>query len=487
MSQEPREHIPDGLEVVQTNGEEENKEDIYGDRLRVDLGDVDKGKRADAMGTTEPIDTTDVVQSKRRTPRALVPFRIAFQTVLPHGGALATGFNLASTSLGAGIISLPSSFNLSGIVMATVYLVLIATATTYALYLVAKVVEITGYRNYSQATRHILGRGTDIVIAILMLILCFGGSISYIIAMSTLLKPILGHPGSPAYLKTKSGNQLITSMIWLALMFPLVMPKQINALRYVSGLGVLFIVYFVICIVVHSVQNGFHNPEIRSQLVTMRYGNSALEGLGSLLFSYMSQINGFELAYEMQPRSVTRYTVSSAISMAVVGVLYFLAGFFGYADWGDRVKDSVLVLYDPVNEPYILVGYIGIIIKICAAFSLHFHALRDAGYHLLRLHVDTVPYWQHCLLMLVPATLALICGLFIPTLNTVLGLLGSLCGGTIGMIIPPLLIMYCGNFSLRKVGIVNYAATYLLLIGGVVAVVFGTSTTIYSTVGQSFV
>ncbi|CAD2214009.1 Transmembrane amino acid transporter protein, putative [Angomonas deanei] len=487
MSQEPREHIPDGLEVVQTNGEEENKEDIYGDRLRVDLGDVDKGKRADAMGTTEPIDTTDVVQSKRRTPRALVPFRIAFQTVLPHGGALATGFNLASTSLGAGIISLPSSFNLSGIVMATVYLVLIATATTYALYLVAKVVEITGYRNYSQATRHILGRGTDIVIAILMLILCFGGSISYIIAMSTLLKPILGHPGSPAYLKTKSGNQLITSMIWLALMVPLVMPKHVNSLRYVSGFGVLFIVYFVICIVVHSVQNGLYDKEVRSQLVTMRYGNSALEGLGSLLFSFMSQINAFEIFYEMQPRTVPRFTATSAISMGAVGVLYFLAGFFGYADWGDRVKDSVLVLYDPVNEPYILVGYIGIIIKICAAFSLHFHALRDAGYHLLRLHVDTVPYWQHCLLMLVPATLALICGLFIPTLNTVLGLLGSLCGGTIGMIIPPLLIMYCGNFSLRKVGIVNYAATYLLLIGGVVAVVFGTSTTIYSTVGQSFV
>ncbi|EPY21901.1 amino acid transporter aATP11 [Strigomonas culicis] len=410
-----------------------------------------------------------------------------FRMIVPYGGLLSCCFNLASTSLGAGIVAIPSAFNLSGVAMATVYLILVAMATAYALNLLAKVITKTGLRTYSEAARTLLGPGADYLLSILLLILCFGGSTSYIITMGSLMRPVLSHPSSPAYLATKSGNRLIVSMMWLVLMVPLVIPKKINSLRYFSGIGVSFIVYFVVCMVYHSATHGFHDTSVRKQMVYMRSGNAALEGLGSLLFAYMSQINAFEIYSEMARPSVGRFTLYSIISMLFVGILYFLSGFFGYADFGSKVVDSILSLYDPVNEPYIMVGYVGIVVKICVAFAMHFHPLRDALYYLLGLRVATLPYWLHSILVMIPCTLALICGLFIPTLNTVLGLLGSLCGGTIGMIMPSLFIMYCGHYTIREVGVVNYVSTLLLLVGGVVAVVFGTTTTIYSTVGQSFV
>lgn len=411
--------------------------------------------------------------------------RAAFAVIVPYGGLLSSSFNMASATLGAGIISLPSGFNLSGIAMATTYLVLITAATVFSMALLAKIMLQTGFKNYSMAARKLLGVGADYFLASLVILLCFGGSVAYIIATSTLLTPVLMSSSNPS-MHTGSVNKLFTSLVWLCLMLPLVMLKRINSLRYFSSIGVIFIFYFVGCMVYHSATNGMRDSSIRSEMVVMRTGNAALEGLGSFLFAFMCQLNAFEIFHEQTHRTVFHFTLYATISMTGCGVLYFLAGYFGYADFGSRVNDSVLVLYDPVHEPYIAVGYIGIIFKICVAFALHMIPMRDAIYHCLTWNAETVPYWKHALVMAVPTTAALLCGLFVPTLNTVLGLLGSFCGGMIGFVLPALLFMYCGNFTVGKVGWPMYISTYLLLIGGVVAVVFGTSVTIYSTVMNKF-
>lgn len=487
------------------------KEDEYSDRLRINLSNIDvelfgvsevllDGDRLHSKATGGNVAKDGVLeggeedveaQQPPRRPNAFQRFFAAiiryFNVVVPFGGLLASSFNLASATLGAGIISIPSGFNLSGIVMSCIYLALAAAGTVYSMNLLAKVMVKTGLRSYAQSARLLLGRGADIFLAALIIIQCFGGSVAYIIATSTLLKPILGVSSSPQYLKTKSGNRLITSMIWLCFMLPLVFPKKVNSLRYVSTFGVLFIVYFVICMIVHSATHGLHDPAIRSEMKNMRTGNEALEGLGVFLFSLMVQLNAFDIFFEMRHKTVFHFTLYTTCATGTCVVLYVLSGIFGYADFGDKVRDSVLSLYDPISEPYVAVGYIGIIIKICVAFALHMIPFRDAIYHFLRWTPEKVPYWKHCLVMAIPATVALLCGLFIPTINTVLGLLGSFCGGIIGMMMPALFYMYSGNFTLREIGWLNYGATYLLLIGGVVSVVFGTVTTIYSTVGSSFV
>ncbi|KPI90303.1 putative amino acid transporter aATP11 [Leptomonas seymouri] len=510
----PQEAAPSAfIDPFEAENDKKGKEDEYNDRLRINLSNIDvepygvsevllDGDRLYARsatawsltgagrGVVEAEESSEEPQPHKRLNVFLRFFRgivRCFNILVPFGGFLATSFNLASATLGAGIISIPSGFNLSGIVMSCVYLALAAAGTVYSMNLLAKVMVKTGLKSYAQSARVLLGRGADILLAALIIIQCFGGSVAYIIATSTLLSPILSVESSPAYLKTKSGNRLITSIFWLCCMLPLVFPKKVNTLRYVSTFGVLFIVYFVICMVVHSAANGLRDPEIRGQMKAMRTGNEALEGLGVFLFSLMVQLNAFDIFFEMKQKTVFHFTLYTACAIGTCVLLYVLSGIFGYADFGDRVRDSVLSLYDPISSPYLAVGYVGIIIKICVAFALHMIPFRDALYHFLRWNPEEVPYWKHCLVMTVPTTAALLCGLFIPTINTVLGLLGSFCGGIIGMIIPALFYMYAGNFTLREIGWLNYIATYLLLVGGVVSVVFGTVTTIYSTVGRSFI
>ncbi|RNC40721.1 amino acid transporter, partial [Trypanosoma cruzi] len=54
--------------------------------------------------------------------------------VIPPGGILASAFNLASSSIGAGILGLPLAANSSGLVMALVYLAVITSLTIYSMY-----------------------------------------------------------------------------------------------------------------------------------------------------------------------------------------------------------------------------------------------------------------------------------------------------------------------------------------------------------------
>ncbi|KEG11554.1 putative amino acid transporter PAT2 [Trypanosoma grayi] len=409
----------------------------------------------------------------------------AMHRIIPYGGILSSAFNLASSTLGAGIVALPAAFQMSGIGMSTLYLLIVAAMVVYSFVLLTIVGERTGLRSYEKLTRLLLGPGADYVLALLMWLLCFGGDVSYVISMLGVIKGfLLNAEGTPAYLKTLSGQRLIASVVWLVFMLPLCLPKEINSLRVFSTIGVLFIVLFVICIVVHASQNGLALG-LRDDLVYFQTGNQAIQGLSIFMFAYVNQVNCFEVYGEMYKPSVRRMTISAFLGTVLCFALYFLGGLFGYMDFGPTVTDSVLDKYNPIENKMMGVAYAGIILKICVGYGLHMIPCRDAVYHVIGVDVNTLAWWKNALVCGTLATLSLIGGLFIPRITTVFGLLGSLCGGSIGYVFPALMFMYCGNFNPGSVGWMHFIGAYALLLAGVIAIVFGTTAAIYGEVARS--
>ncbi|EPY32169.1 amino acid permease [Angomonas deanei] len=277
-----------------------------------------------------------------------------------------------------------------------------------------------------------------------------------------------------------------------------------------------------------------------------RTGNSALSGLGVYCFAYVCQINAMEALWDMRPevRSVKNFTIASFIGMMICGTLYVLVSVFGYFDFGseDLASNSILRMYNPLSEPEVMLAYVGVLVKLCVSYALLSIASRNAIYYVIgwqtryrvpRLKrrklndeevgnqngemqemedfqkvkdssnmpvdvddgelvnvennqfVDNIPFWQHLLVVVILAAVKLLCGLFVPNIRIVFGFTGAISGGFLGFIFPSLFCMYSGNFTLREVGWFNYIMTYLLLICGVIAVVFGTGATIYSTATDS--
>lgn len=400
-------------------------------------------------------------------------------TAMPAGGMLGTTFNMASTAIGAGILGLPDAFNNTGYVMSIVYLTAITAETIYSTVLLAEAAEISGLKTYEKMANSLLFHRADILVAIIRFVHCFGACVGYVVTAGDLISPIVkaDDGDTPTFWQDKKkGVRVIQSILWLCFMLPCVIPREVNALRYVSTIGVTFVFYFVIVVVVHTCMSDFDAPNIKP-VVT---GNNAVKGVGVFIFSYMCQVNSNDIFYEMTNRSIFRFGICTSVSMIFCGVLYFVTGMFGYLEFGSNIDGSILKSYTPLEEPQVLISFIGVFIKITASYGLLANAARNSMYHIFRWDPMTVVFWKHCVAVIVLSCCALVLGLIVPNVNLVFSLIGGICGGSLGFLFPAFFRMFCGNWTLASVGWVNYISTYLTLFGGVVGVVFGTASTIYS-------
>lgn len=434
-------------------------------------------------GEDEVADTPVAANAFASYPKWLQPFAKFFRDLVPYGGIISNVFSLCSVTLGGAIISMPSSFATSGIAMSIIYLVSIATLTVYSMTMMGYAMAVTGARNFEECGDMLFGRGWSYFVGGVMWLSCVGTAIAYIGATVTLVTPIMEKSDNVSHFwKTTNGINVVVIIIWVVLLLPITVPKRLNTVRYVSVIGVSMVLYFVLCIVIHGAGSIADNG-LPDDLEWFTTGNTAIYGLSIFVFAFMCQGVAFSVYYEMRPRrSIKQLTIASAIGMTACMIFYILAGFFGYADFGEETKDydSVLNLFDPIRQPYIMVAYIGMLVKICAAYGMNMIPVRNFMYHCLRWDLDETPYWQHCTLIFICSAIVLVAGLYIPNMNLAFGLVGSLCGGFIGFIFPALFWMFCGNWSSEKVGWLNWFGTYFMLICGVIAICFGTVATVYS-------
>lgn len=408
--------------------------------------------------------------------------------IVPHGGLMSSVYNLAAVTLGSGIITLPSAFEACGVMLSIFILVAITIFTVYSVYILMVAVEKTEKRLYSYESlaRGLLGRGWDYFAAFNMWMFCFGSCVSYVISAGDMLSRATDSPSVNEFVRSQTGNRLLTSLIWLVVMLPLSIPKQINSLRYASAIGVSCMVYFVLVVVIHSCMNSFEDGKAKNDIAMFKGGNNSIVGFSLFLFAYLCQTNCFEIYTELSKPSPARLTAHTAISMAMCCALYILTGIFGYLEFGKQMTGSILLMYDIRSDILVAVAYVGVGVKMCVGFAICMLPTRDSLYYCLGSywpvfrHIRDVPFWLHTLMIVIMSVFALVLGLFIPSVNIVFGYVGSFSGGFLGFIYPALFIMYAGEWSLRQVGWFHFLSTYALLFSGIVAVIFGTAATIYS-------
>ncbi|CCW59553.1 unnamed protein product [Phytomonas sp. EM1] len=408
-------------------------------------------------------------------------FARAFNYIIPHGSILSGSFNLASITLGAGVLSLPYAFSIGGIVMATLYLLIFTAFTVLSVVLIVEASERTGLRSFEKLALGLFGRGGNIFAALVMWLLCFGGATGFIIAVGDIFKVLMNHDSIPDFFKSSNGRRCLQCLVWVFFMLPVALPKYINSLRYVSAVGVSFVFFFVFCVTGYSIESCVRNG-LPEGLMMARTGNTAVVALAIFIFAFICQCNCLKIYYEMHHRTVARMALSAALSCCICMVMYFLIGFFGYVYIGPKIDGNIILYINPYENYIFFICFAGMIIKLVASFAQTMMACRTALFQVMNWDVETMPYWKHTIFAGSFATAGLILGLFVPNVSMVFGLAGALCGGFIGFVLPALFVMYAGGWSLKSEGLFMYIATYILLLFGVVGIVFGTTCTIYGMV-----
>lgn len=400
-----------------------------------------------------------------------------FNSVIPYGGILASGLTLSSSSIGAGIISLPQACQTAGMAMCILYLVIVGALTILSYVLLGEAGKQTGLRNYAQVTQALMGTGSNYFLCFCLWFLSYGAEVSYVISLCDVVQGFLANgKGVSTVWKSASGVRLVTFFVWLVAMWPLILPLEINSLRYFSVIAVLFIVYFVIAMIIHCCANDFDGAD---KIVAFQTGNSAVEGLGVIMFSYISQLNCFEVYEELYKPSVKRLTYASMLSTLLCFTLYLCASVFGYLDFGPAVTGSSLLLYNPVEDTYMTVAYAGIIVKLCVGYGLHMIPVRESVYHVFKIDSKVFPWWKNALVVTVLGGTSMALGLILPKVSVIFGLVGGFSGGFIGYIFPALMYMYTGCCTWKNSPLL-FIGTYVLLLAGVIGVVFGSVPSFYS-------
>ncbi|CCW65178.1 unnamed protein product [Phytomonas sp. EM1] len=382
----------------------------------------------------------------------------------------------------------------------------------------------------------------------------FSACIAYVICVGDCFRPIFkeAYKRSPdnkaiRFLNTSGGNRLLTVLVWLFIMLPLTIPKHIDSLRYASTFAVSFLVYFSIVVFAHSCTHGLKDIEghVRVNdlggdvgsdekvIYLFRTGNVLVGSIGVFMFAYTCQLAVYEIWWDMRPeiRTPRNFMWSALIGMLMTSFVFTLTAIFGYLDFGATIgSNSILLMYNPIKEPQIMVAYVGIVFKLCVSYALVGSTARNAIYYVIgwqkrfsekasavhenpqgealkdtvephprdesvnqiptnevsaisteedTTYIDNIPFLWHLIVVVVFSVVSLLCGLFIPTLHTVFGFGGAINGGFLGFIFPALFYMYAGGFSVEREGRFNYYIAYLLLICGVIGIVFGLAGTIY--------
>ncbi|KPA78823.1 putative mitochondrial amino acid permease (AAT1.1) [Leptomonas pyrrhocoris] len=526
-------------------------------------------------------------------------------TIVPPGGILSGAFNMASGSIGAGILGLPSAGDSAGLVLGVIYLVIITYFSVFSMYILALAAQSTRIKSFEGMARWLFPYGNyafSYWAAFIRWFHAFAGCVAYIISVGNCLGPIFDdakkrHPGNSAieFFATTQGLRVLTVVIWACIMLPMVVPKHIDSLRYASAFAITFMVYFVIVVVIHSCRHGLpenakyvmlsgnekDDAELTVNAVFLfRTGNSVIHSVGVFMFAYVCQVNAYEIFWDFRPeiRTTKNYTWSALIGMLICGTLYILVCVFGYFDFGSEnlLGKSLLLMYHPLEEADVMIAYVGVMIKLCVAYALLTIAARNSIYYMIGFqhryrnrpdaavtspvgseelaaqrssgddvvakpagasaagnavvdqdlddglaeagcgvptgkktvsqdvadevaanevdrdfednttedttYIDNIPFWKHLIVVLSLSAASLLCGLFIPNINTVFGFAGAISGGFLAFVFPALFFMYSGNFSVAQVGWFTYLNTYILLLCGVVGIVFGTGGTIYATI-----
>jgi amino acid permease len=455
--------------------------------------------------------------------------------LLPEGGIGASVFNLCSATLGAGVLALPKCGDYSGAFLVSLYVFLSGLASAYAIVVLVMVSSRTALMSYEEMSLKILGSKKWVYLSVLLIaLLCFGTAVGYIIAIGDILDPFrtLGH--APEWLKDDRGRKVMQVGWWCLFFLPASLPKNVNALRFASCIGVFAIAFLILLMTVHLGSNT-NKPAI----VAAKGGVNTLFSLPVIMFGYGCQVNTFEIYTEMHDPSVKRMSIAASIAVGVCSAFYILAGVIGYADFGDTVKENILKNFSPTDgstfDYFAAVAFVGVSVTVTMAFPLCVFPTRDALQFLIwppqddeieadlnegvlnqsqggssaynatnngdgvvvksggadedELHLpkagghghstSEMTERQRVMLVFFICVAILFAGMFIPNITTVFGVIGGVCIGAIGYSIPALFAIRSGHWTVEKVGRVHVVCTWVLFFYGILCATVGTGVSVY--------
>lgn len=381
---------------------------------------------------------------------------------------MASLFNLTTTIVGGGTLSIPFAMAATGSVLGVIIIVLSALFSAMSAHLLVKLSTIASapaFKDIAIDAYGVLGAKT---VELVIVLFTWGALAAYIVIMGDFLTPILnmmvhGFSATPLcptvdcvvhcpwYFDTK-----FISAVWcVCIILPLGLLKKLSALKYTSVISLLSTCYIVFVVVFRAIQTLFFS-QFRLLNVTapvlFAWDLRLFVSFPILVIAFAFHMNIGPVQMDLQNPTMKRVHCSCGSAVGIGTLLYIIMGIFGYLLFGASVSSNVLNSFVDPGDVLVQVGRCMFLLVVTMASPLIIYPLRTNLKTLLfrKLTKDNLFHYLVTPLLIVSAYGVAISGV---SLGLVFGVLGATCGNFLIYTFPGALYLKLSDerlWSMRK-------------------------------------
>ncbi|XP_028782288.1 amino acid transporter AVT6C [Neltuma alba] len=304
-------------------------------------------------------------------------------------------FNISTTMIGAGIMSIPATMKVLGLVPGFLLIVLVALVTEITVEFMLRYTGSGKSTTYAGMVGESYGKLGSLAVKICIIITNLGVLIIYFIILGDVL---CGNA-------TKGGDQVHVGVLqeWLGihwwtsrpfallllslfLLLPLVLLRRVDSLRYSSGISILLALVFVAI----SSSMAFYalwSGKTQSLRVFPDFSQVSVLDVFTTVPVF---VTGFGFHANVHPigaelRKAGDMKVAVRVSLIICVAVYFAIGFFGYLLFGDSIMTDILVNFDQDSNTY-AGRLLNDVVRL--SYALHLALVFPIMNHTLRLNID---------------------------------------------------------------------------------------------------
>jgi|EP00945_MAST-04E_sp_MAST-4E-sp1_P008755 amino acid permease len=297
-------------------------------------------------------------------------------------------FNLVSTVVGGGVLSLPFTFSVMGIIFGPLALLLSAVMSDFSIYLLLSMSRRKGDVGYEDIAAKTLGEPARIFLLILLFLLTFLCASAYFVLAADLVQPIV-----TAFIDPLLGVQVARLYVmagFVCVVGPLSFFKKLSALRFTSFLSIvsIFVLGLVLLyklvnkpathFIAHFGKNGTNSSAANNHndgtlvLSVKLWPDSIQDFMYALPIStvaYLCHFNVLPTNRELIKPTKSRIKQMIHSTIGICLGLYLMIAFCGYLFSLDLTCGDILNNYKN-EDPVVSVGRIGLVTTLAMSFPL---------------------------------------------------------------------------------------------------------------------
>lgn len=336
-----------------------------------------------------------------------------------------TLMNLLNSLLGAGILSVPSSFGSAGIIPSLIIIVAICYLSYVASIIDVRLTQKIECSGFDELVLKVMGKWGSVTYSIIVIIFLFASMIAYLIIGGDMIISWFSFAGIDV--------SAFRYRIWIILVYSLIIPvvlmipKNFFLIGIFSAASVFFIIFYIIATIIKSIQY-FPKHGISKTMVIAKFDKSIFSAIGVYALTFALPTVVIALLHPYSPEYRDRRNVVMACFI-ITGSLTIFPSILLYLIFGDEADGNILNSF-PSNDILFTIVRVGFFLIVSFSFPVLGKSVMCNWSQLIfnTNHANDLPTWKYVLIFFITVFIPILIAMFLPQCKPAIAVGGALGG-----------------------------------------------------------